>query len=398
VRVLWITSDFHPDIGGIETYTERVTHHLVRKGHQIGLVTTGSQCLPAGSLVCEHFAIDSLDRPSTLAAVSNICTRLAEAIRSFRPELVHFASAGLAVYSDALPDGLMRAATVHGNDLTKPWQNWPAGDLSGTIRKGLARCAPLLSVSHHTASLLASAGLDGPVNVIPNACDVQTFSPRRIDREAVLSRYGISSQGAILLTVARLVPRKGHSTVAAALRRIERPVHWIVVGRGRSFRTLWWRRVLAGQPSQVTLAGWVSPSELVELYNACDIFVLVPIEIRDGDTLDSEGFGLVFLEAGACGKPVIGSAVSGCIDVVADDETGLLVGPGDPAGLSHAIRRLIDDPDLRQRLGTEARRRILTSGGWESVADRISHYYEVAVNSRHNSSAPKDQRVVQTRT
>lgn len=381
LRILWVTSDFYPDAGGIETYTEQVTDQLVRQGHYVGLVTTTGQSLPAASRLQKHFQINSLDRPATLDEVRNVRSGLAHAISSVEPDLVHFASAGLAVYSDALPDGLPRVATIHGNDLTKPWQTLPKEDPAEAIRKGLARCDKLFCVSRHTASLLASLGLKDLVQVVTNACDSETFAPVRIDRQEVLSQYGIRSGATILLTVARLVPRKGHLTVLAALRHIKRPVHWIVVGRGRLKRSLWWRHLLAGRRSQITFAGVVSTRELVELYNACHVFVLTPVEIRKGRTLDSEGFGLAFLEAGACGRPVVGSNVSGCIDAVADEQTGLLVEPDNPVALAHAITRLIDDPALREQLGGEARRRIQISGGWASVARQISREYEIAINS-----------------
>jgi len=125
----------------------------------------------------------------------------------------------------------------------------------------------------------------------------------------------------------------------------------------------------------VTFVGSVQRPELVALYNACDIFVLTPVEIRHGHSLDSEGFGLVFLEAGACGKPVIGSAASGCVESISHEQTGLLVEPGNAGALASAIRRLIDDPPLGRRLGEESRRRIRAAGGWASVAEQILQCY-----------------------
>lgn len=384
MRVLWITSDFWPDMGGIETYTDQVTHQLALRGHQIGLITTGRQSLPARSLVSKHFSIESLDRPKTSLAIDDISSQLAAIMTSFEPELVHFASAGLAVYSNAFPSFLPRVATVHGNDLTKPWQFWPTGNVGEMIRLGLARCATVFSVSRYTASLLAAAGLVEPVRIVLNSCDLQTFYPRPIDREAVLSRYDVDSDAALILTVARIVPRKGHNTVLAALSRIQCAVHWIVVGQGRSLQSLWSSHLAAGQRSRVTFVDRVSQSELVELYNACDIFVLTPFELRQGGTVDSEGFGLVFLEAGACEKPVIGSRISGCVDSIADEETGLLVQEGDIVGLAGAMQRLIEDAALRRRLGSEARRRIIAGGGWGRVAEEISQQYTMLVDSRFN--------------
>jgi len=204
----------------------------------VSLITTDGQWLPDRSLLSEHKAIARLDRPSCEKSFGDISAGIAAAIASFRPQVVHFASAGLAVYANAIPLGLPRVVTVHGNDLTKPWQRWPAGDVNEAIRNGLAGCRIIFSVSRHTASLLTSAGLKHPVRIIHNSCDFETFAPRQIDREAVLSRHGVDPHCCVLLTVSRLVPRKGHSTVLAALELIDRSVHWLVVGEGRSLELL----------------------------------------------------------------------------------------------------------------------------------------------------------------
>jgi Glycosyl transferases group 1 len=94
-----------------------------------------------------------------------------------------------------------------------------------------------------------------------------------------------------------------------------------------------------GLADQVTFLGRISDDGLLALYNACDIFVLTPEEQRWDRWLDSEGFGLVFHEAGACAKPVVGTNVSGCSEAVRHNISGILIPPSDPIALARTVTR-----------------------------------------------------------
>jgi glycosyltransferase involved in cell wall biosynthesis len=155
MRVLWLTSAFHPQTGGVITYVDRLTGSLVSQGHAVGLVTTGLQMPPAAGIA--HFPIPFVDGP-TREQVPGVQQAIRAAVAAFRPDTVHLSSAGLAVYVDALPRGIPIVATVHGNDLTKPWQGWPSGDTGAAIVAGLHRCAEIFCVSRHTRSLVVAKG------------------------------------------------------------------------------------------------------------------------------------------------------------------------------------------------------------------------------------------------
>jgi phosphatidylinositol alpha-1,6-mannosyltransferase len=89
------------------------------------------------------------------------------------------------------------------------------------------------------------------------------------------------------------------------------------------------------------------------------------------DPPDVEGFGLVFLEANACGRPVVGARAGGVTDAIRDGETGLLVPPGDPPALAAALVRLLADPGLAARLGQQGRAYVEREGNWDRVAERL---------------------------
>jgi len=162
----------------------------------------------------------------------------------------------------------------------------------------------------------------------------------------------------LILTVGRLVERKGHDVVIRALPGIRRavgPVRYLIAGAGPEEARL---RTLArevGCADDVVFAGHVDDRDLPLFYAACDVFVMPSraLEQRDG----IEGFGIVFLEAGACGKPVVGGRSGGIADAVLDGITGVLVDPRSVDEVTGALTRLLQDRGEAARMGGEGRRR-----------------------------------------
>jgi glycosyltransferase involved in cell wall biosynthesis len=122
----------------------------------------------------------------------------------------------------------------------------------------------------------------------------------------------------------------------------------------------------------VTFRGRVDDAALAELYARCDCFVLPAIVDAGGDT---EGLGVVLLEAMSYRKPVIATRVGGIPDIVIDGQTGLLVEEKDPAGLAQAIRRVLDDPELAVRLGWAGAMCVQERCGWDRIVDAIEALY-----------------------
>lgn len=163
-----------------------------------------------------------------------------------------------------------------------------------------------------------------------------------------------------LLTVARLVPRKGHLRVldAIALLRRERPnlrVRYAIVGDGPARASVEDAIRSLGLSGAVTIEPDASDADVVARYAAADAFVM-PV-VRDAE--DREGFGTVFLEAASFGVPSISTDMPGVDEAVLKGQTGILVPDGDVRALMEAIASLADDPARRARLGSEARRRVL---------------------------------------
>jgi phosphatidyl-myo-inositol dimannoside synthase len=164
----------------------------------------------------------------------------------------------------------------------------------------------------------------------------------------------------VILTVARLNPRKGQLEVIHALKALPAAQrasleYWLVGGHGKENydRLLADAAAHAGFP--VRFLGDIPDEKLGSIYAQADIFAMTSMPHKHS----VEGFGLVYLEAGAHGLPIVAHAIGGVPEAVAHDETGLLVAPGDLAALTHAFARLLGDPALRRRFGETGRARAL---------------------------------------
>lgn len=172
----------------------------------------------------------------------------------------------------------------------------------------------------------------------------------------------------LLLFVGRMVPYKGVDVLLKALVGVK--ARAVLVGDG-PMRMEWQRLATSlGLDGRVRFAGEVGPVELAAHYQACDVFVL-PSVTR------AEAFGMVQIEAMACGKPVVSTRLpSGVPWVNQDGETGIVVEPSDVGALEGALNALVNDPALRARLGTGARARVLSTFTVPGMIDRTTALYQ----------------------
>jgi phosphatidylinositol alpha-1,6-mannosyltransferase len=227
----------------------------------------------------------------------------------------------------------------------------------------------IFAVSHYTRELLISEGVSpDKISVIPNGVDPGRFRPLD-SADRLRARHKLADRR-VILTVARLDDYKGQDTVIRALPQIVKHVPhalYLVVGRGPEHDQLRRLAIRHGVSDYVIFAGYVPAGQLVAYYNVCDVFVMVSRQNHK----DVEGFGLVYLEANACGKPVIGGDSGGVRDAIVDGQTGLLVDPQDDDMVAACVIRLLLDPAEARRLGENGRRRAEGELDWAHVARRM---------------------------
>jgi phosphatidylinositol alpha-1,6-mannosyltransferase len=129
-----------------------------------------------------------------------------------------------------------------------------------------------------------------------------------------------------------------------------------------------------GVRENVVIAGRITAANLAAVYALCDVFIMPSREQRD--LCDVEGFGLVFLEAGACGKPVVGGRSGGIPDAIVDGVTGLLVNPDDPKAIAQSLLTLLHDRERARRMGDEGRHRVVRQFTWQGIARQVQGIIE----------------------
>jgi len=221
------------------------------------------------------------------------------------------------------------------------------------------------------------------IAVIPSAVNIDLFRP--VDKPAARAKTGLARDEFVVMYVGRLLPRKDIRNVVRALAILQEtadaPIRLVIVGgetrEPNSIKTPEigeLRRLAAelGVAERVTFTGKRQQSELAGYYSAGDVVVTTPWY---------EPFGLTPLEAMACGRPVLGSAVGGITFTVQDGVTGFLVPPRDPEALAGKLRLLLNEPDLGERLGRQARERVETAFTWRLVGRRTADLYEQLLTS-----------------
>ena len=236
---------------------------------------------------------------------------------------------------------------VHGEEITTV----TGGRLSGNKRKDYLQAADkIVAVSSFTCDALTSMMDVKPESIvlIQNGVDTDRFTPGPRN-PALIEKHGLAGKK-VVITVGRMVARKGVDKAVLAMGQILRhrqDVHYLVLGDGELRPEV--ERIIAaeGLGEHVTLVGKVSDSELVDYLRLSDLFLMPNRTMPDGDT---EGFGLVFREANACRKPVIGGRAGGVVEAVQDNESGLLVDGNNVDDIAAAIARILDDQALAERL------------------------------------------------
>jgi phosphatidylinositol alpha-1,6-mannosyltransferase len=303
-----------------------------------------------------------------------------------RPRLIQFATCEEGYLALHL-SRLLRLPFViyaHGNEvLAARDSGW------AKPRLALTSASRVLANSRYTAGLLASIGVDERrVEIVHPGCDVAHYRP--IDApsgafEALLGR----ARCPMILTVGNLVPRKGHDVVIRALPAILSRVPgllYVIVGEGPNQEPLEQLARSVGVRNCVLFAGRVPHERLPEYFALCDAYVM-PSRARL-EQADLEGFGLVYLEANACGKPAIGGRAGGVPDAIVHGKTGLLVDPGDADDVARAVVTLLGNRELATMMGRQGLERVRASFTWTHVAQRVREALAAAAESASGPGLP----------
>ncbi|MBI5499526.1 MAG: glycosyltransferase [Deltaproteobacteria bacterium] len=412
MRLLLISQDFSPAVGGVQTYADRMALAFSRRHevtvlapaargaaeHDAGLPypvlrwpsggakargpvtarfptgigetrvahrageSAGSRRLPAAASLLDGPVQNLLT--SGFGAVVPLALPLAAwrtgARVAFHAQVATAAAAMLAVRWRLLDRYYVAA---HGREvlwapLGAPQRAWRRAVFSGA--------AAVFAVSRFTAEAVRALGVPAErIAVVPNGVDRTRFRP--VDPSELRRRLGLAGRR-VVLSAGRLVPRKGVDTLLEAfgvVHAVLADAVLVIAGEGPDRERLEAMAVARRVP--VRFLGRVPDEELPALYGMADVFALAAREEPGGD---AEGFGLVLLEAAACGTPCVASRSGGVPDAVDDGRSGLLVPPADAGELATTLLRVLGDGPLRTRLAAGALARAARSG-WETTAAAI---------------------------
>ena len=251
-------------------------------------------------------------------------------------------------------------STFYGVELR--WVKGSLRALKWLVRWAARRSDRVVAISSYTARELRELA-DVPIEVIPYT----TALP------APPSLPQATGGPPVLLFVGRLVERKGVPYLIEAIGLLrDVSIRLVIVGDGPERPKLEAAARHWGVADRVEFRGKVSATELQGAYARASAFVLPSVFDARGDT---EGLGVVALEAMNYGTPVVASRIGGIPDIVEDGVTGLLVPPGDAAALAATLRRVLDEPDLARKLGEAGRRRLHEQFSWEAITARWDAVY-----------------------
>jgi len=365
---LLVTNDFPPKTGGIQSYLWELWRRL-----------------PAGSatvLTTPHEDAEAWDRaqPFRVERTREQVLLPTPSVRRRIDRLAAEVDAGVVLLDPALPLGLVGPSlerpyglVVHGAEVTIPGRLPGSGRLLGRVVRGAELVIAAGGYPAAEAARAAGADMEVRTVVVPPGVDTRRFRPLDpVDRADVRRRFDLDPGALVVLGLSRLVPRKGFDRLIDAVAELApgRPdLVLVIAGGGRDRGRLERRADRAGAP--VRFLGRVSDDDLPKIHGAADVFAMICRNRWLG--LEQEGFGIVFLEAAACGVPQVAGASGGSHEAVVDGVTGVVVRrPRSSADVTRALAPLLDHAERRERLGGAARTRVEEELTYDVLAGRLA--------------------------
>ena len=361
---LLVTNDFPPKIGGIQTLLWELWRRL--DPSSFAVLTTPHADAEAWD-ADQPFRIERTREPVLLPHPG-----LVRRIDALADEI----GADVVVLDPALPLGLVGPhlsrpydVALHGAEVTVPGR-LPVSRLA--LRRVLLGARRVIAFGGYPAAEAEhAAGRSLPLTVVPCGIDSSRFRPLDAgEKHDVRARHDLHD-GPLVLSLSRLVPRKGMDVLIDAAARLAPRVPDLqvaIAGGGRDRERLEKRVAATGAP--VTFLGRVPEEDLALVHGSADVYAMLCRSRWGG--LEQEGFGIVFLEAAASGVPQVAGDSGGASEAVVDGETGFVVEPTDVDAVAGALERLLGDDGLRARMGAAGRTRAVEHFDYDRLAPQLA--------------------------
>ena len=371
MKHLLVTNDFPPKIGGIQSLLWEWWRRLPPESFAV--LTTphkGAEQFDAG----QPFVIRRTKEPWLLPHPLMV-RRINRMVKEVGADIV--------VLDPAIPVGIVGPyldvpydVVLHGAEVTVP------GRLPITrflLSRTLRNARHIIAAGGYPArEAERAAKMSLPITVVPPGVDTERFHPLSLEqRKDARTKFGIQDNAEVVLCVSRLVPRKGFDTViraAAQLAHTRPNLQVIIASSGRDEKRL--KKLATQLRAPVTFLGRVDHDDLPLLYGCSDVFAMMCRNRWGG--LEQEGFGIVFLEAAACGIPQIAGESGGAAEAVDHNNTGVVLSdPHNAAVLAQTIDSLLSDPVRMQSMKHASRVRAVEEFNYDLLSKRLAEALEV---------------------
>ena len=422
MRILHVSPYYEPSVGGQQLHVKALSDHLAARGHDVTVFTsrslgTASHHVGGRLPPLERIGEVTVRRFRPIPAIPPSVFTVPGGYRAMRkllgphycrmvhdgPWLPHAIVAALRLN----PDVILVASAEHEALLLQfsRLQSLTSARLvalpllhlehewsrSPLVARYLSRFHAVIANTEHEREFIEATCVPRPVcRAVGVGVNPESFERR--DGRAIRERYGLGSDP-VVGYVARLQPDKGVIRLLEAMRSVwqKKPSARLLLA-GHRFKpgsetdqilqaTL--DSLSSSDRARVTIVEGFSEDDKPSIFEACDVFAMPSI---------AESFGIVYLEAWLCGKPVIGARIGAVQCVIEDGTDGFLVDPNSPRELTEAILRLIDDPELCRRLGQRGREKTLARFTWSKVTDAVEAIYADAIAGRKPAPAARHAR------
>lgn len=387
MRVVIVTEQYLPMLGGVATVTVNLSQDLAAAGHQVWVVAPSQgnyreEGMQGGVHVHRFASFEWPSYDGQRIAFPPVAL-LHRLLRDVRPDIIHIHSPIVLGNLAQLLAGRMRVPVVATNHYM-PINMAPTlstGPLLGKSFEAIAysylvgfynRCDFVTAPTAIALGLLKQHGLRAPARAISNGIDLRQFSPKPRD-EALRRQLGLPSDRLLLLYLGRLSEEKRVDVLLDAMAQLREPAHLAIGGSGPARDDLEAQVATLGIGQRVTFLGRVEDGDLAAVYRLADLFVMPSV---------AELQSVATLEALAVGLPVVAANIGALPELVLDGQNGLLFAPDDSADLATSITQLLTDAALRQSMAARARASVMPHDRQRIVAEWQQLYASIGARMR----------------
>ena len=343
-----MVGQFPPHFGGVGVHIHTLSKQLVKQGHEVYVITYPHKDISDidGIHVIGTKGVNILGIRG-LMFKRNAKKALSDLVKKEDIDIIHghyLFPAGAAAVEVGNANNIKTYVTAHGSDMFELYKSQPL--MRPFIKNVLKKADGIFAVSNALKDEIIATGVEGISDKIKlswNSVDIEKFKDN--DNDSFKKEFNLLDKP-IVLFVGNLIKRKNVDSLIEAKKISSSDYYLVIVGDGPLYDKLK-SKVENEEMSDVIFAG--SRNDVENIIPSCDVLILPSF---------SESFGLVLIEALACGKPVIGSNVGGITEIINDD-VGLFINPNDISSIASAVDKMINDTDLRLKFASNARKRAM---------------------------------------